>query len=265
MQSKQPVRILLIGLGLVVALGLVFAHETSLFAATTVSGQIPLRANGLFAQVVITPTKDNTLYESSGAQFSNGKGENLFVGNTAMNSARRALLAFDIAGQLPADATIISATLQLQMSKTAAGAQSLSLHRVQSDWGEGTSDAGGNEGGGTTPTTGDATWVHQFFDTQLWQTPGGDFVVTGTATTTVNNIGVYIWRSPQMVADLQSWLNAPTTNFGWILLGNEAQTTSTKRFGARENSTPANRPQLTIVYQSAQSGLHFVYLPLAQK
>lgn len=265
MQRKQPVSTLLIGLGLVVAFWLAFAHETFLFAATPVGGQIPLGANNPFAQVVITPTKDNTLYESSGAQFSNGKGENLFVGNTAMDAARRALLAFDIAGQLPADATIISATLQLQMSKINAGAQSISLHRVQSDWGEGTSDAAGNEDGGTTPTSGDATWVHKFFDTQLWQTPGGDFVVTGTATTTVNNIGVYIWRSPQLVADLQSWLNAPTTNFGWILLGNEAQTTSAKRFGARENSTPANRPQLTIVYQSAESGLHFAYLPLVQK
>jgi len=265
MQLKQSVRALMIGLGVLAVLGLAFGNKAALFAAMRAGGYTSLQLNQPLAQVILTPSKDNTLYQSTGAQFSNGAGENLFVGNTNSRAARRTLIAFDIAGQLPADATIISVTLQLQMSKTNAGAQSISLHRLQSDWGEGTSDAADNEGSGTTPTTGDATWLYRFFDTQNWQTPGGNFVLTDTATITVNNVGFYTWHSPQMAADVQSWLNTPATNFGWLLLGNETQASSAKRFSAKENSTVANRPQLTIVYQSATPLFRFVYLPLVQK
>ena len=63
--------------------------------------------------VVLTPSRDNTLYESPTGELSNGAGEYLFAGSTLNGNRRRALLAFDVAGQLPAEATIESATLTL--------------------------------------------------------------------------------------------------------------------------------------------------------
>jgi hypothetical protein len=254
------------GIGLVI--GLLFCAGTfsaRLVVAAGVTDQ-PTQATIPFAQVVITPTKDNTLYESPTGGTSNGAGQHLFVGQTSGGSMRRALVAFDIAGQIPAGATIVSATLQLQMSKTNAGAEPIGLHKVSADWGEGTSDATANEGSGATATTGDATWLYTFFNTAQWSTDGGDFAPTASATLSVNGIGFYTWDStPGMVTDLQSWLDAPATNFGWILLGNETAVGTAKRFSSRENATVAARPQLTVVYQTSSEPLQFVYLPLIQK
>ncbi len=216
--------------------------------------------------VILTPVKDNTLYESDSGDTSNGVGAFFFVGKTSGGEIRRGLLAFDVAGQLPAGATVVSATLQLQMSKTSGGPANVALHRALADWGEGSSDASASEGQGATATTGDATWLHTFFDTALWQTPGGDFAPTTTASIQVGNIAVYQWSSsPTMVADVQQWLDDPASDFGWVLVGDESNNKTTKRFTARESATAANRPQLTVVYTVTGTASSVVYLPLVQK
>jgi hypothetical protein len=55
------------------------------------------------------------------------------------------------------------------------------------------------------------------------------------------------------VADVQGWLTNPSTNFGWIIIGNEGGTGTSKRFDSRENDTTANRPQLTVNYTTSTS------------
>lgn len=260
----------IIGTGFVMSLLLCFGAFSTrpAFAAGAWVDQQPIRATIPLVQVVITPTKDNTLYEDATGGTSNGAGQNFFVGQTRDGEERRALVAFDIAGQIPAGATIVSATLKLQMSRTnpTAGAQPIALHKVSADWGEGTSNASANEGRGATATPGDATWLHTFSSTAQWNTAGGDFAPTASATTTVTDIGIYTWGSTSgMVTDLQSWLDAPATNFGWILIGNETDARTAKRFSSRENSTLTTLPQLTVVYQTSSEPLQFIYLPLVQK
>jgi hypothetical protein len=51
-----------------------------------------------------------------------------------------------------------------------------------------------------------------------------------------------------MTADVQIWLDNPTQNFGWILIGNEVDANSSKRFETRETADPLLRPSLTIKY-----------------
>jgi hypothetical protein len=238
-------------------------RATILYAGTALPDQ-QVSGGTIPITVVLTPTKDNTLYESTNGAVSNGTGEYFFVGNTRSASSRRGLLAFDLAGALPSGATIVSATLQLQMSKTNGGISAVSLHRVLKNWGEGSSNASDPEGSGATATTNDATWLHSFYDTALWQTPGGDFVPTATATISVTVVGVYQWQSPALLADVQDWLINPTSNFGWVLVGNEAANSTAKRFDARENQTAANRPQLLIVYQTGATEQSAVYLPLVR-
>ncbi len=80
----------------------------------------------------LTPSKDNTIYSENASQ-SNGAREYLFAGQTSNGAPRRALLAFDIVGALPAGATVESVTLTLTMSKTVAGDTPVSLHRVSAD------------------------------------------------------------------------------------------------------------------------------------
>jgi len=198
----------------------------------------------------IVSAKDNTLYESLPGDLSNGAGDYFFAGRTARGSLRRGLVAFDVDGNVPAGATITAITLTLHLSQTPAqgGQEIAALHRVMADWGEGTSDADFEEGGGIAATTGDATWIHTFFDTQTWASAGGDFSTTISASQTVDAVGSYSWSGVQMIADAQMWLDTPTTNFGWILIINEAMDASAKRFDTHENPNNSFRPTLRIEF-----------------
>ena len=204
--------------------------------------------------VAIAPSKDNTLYEDPNGALSNGIGQHFFAGRTGIttNVVRRGVIAFDIAGNVPAGATIDSVTLTLRMSRAAFGAtaQPFELKRLLADWGEGTSDATFQEGGGVASTPGDATWRHTFFSTQFWAADGGDFVGLASATRSVpGTIGFYDWGpTPQMAADVESWLDDPASNFGWILTGNDGQLQSARRFDSRENPEVTFRPVLTVEY-----------------
>src|SRR5213075_686193 len=144
-----------------------------LIIATALGGTAPGLAK---ADVInISPIKDNTLYEYDPAEgdLSNALGFHFFAGETAMSELRRGVLAFDIAGNITAGSTITSVTLSMHMSRTALSTPRIvELHRLVADWGEGTSQAAGEEGIGAPATPNDATWRHRFFDTIFWTTEG---------------------------------------------------------------------------------------------
>jgi hypothetical protein len=194
----------------------------------------------------VTPSKDNTLYEYDPAEgdHSNGAGLHFFAGENAMGELRRGVLAFDVAA-IPAGSTITAVTLTVNMSMTPAGLRTVELHKLLADWGEGTSHAPMGEGNGAPATPNDATWRHRFFDTVFWTIEGGDFAAIVSATQSVGGIGQYTWSSTQMVADVQSWLDDPVSNFGWLVLGDETAIATAKRFDTRESASP---PMLTIQY-----------------
>ncbi|GAB4383482.1 MAG: hypothetical protein Kow0022_03370 [Phycisphaerales bacterium] len=200
--------------------------------------------------VTLFAAKDNTLYESSTGSLSNGAGSSFFSGVTAGGEIRRGLIEFDIAAAVPAGSTINSAMLVLNMSRTVSGPQPLSLHAATREWGEGTSNASGQEGSGAVASDGDATWVHAVFDSAggsiLWTNPGGDFVATASATVSVGGVGSYTWSGPGVVSDVQGWLDDPSGNHGWVIVGEEESLATSKRFDSRENINAANRPRLVI-------------------
>ena len=198
--------------------------------------------------ISIMPSKDNTLYEYDPAEgdHSNGAGFHFFAGETAMGELRRGVLAFDIAGSIPPGSTITAVSLSLNMSRTLLEtARTVELHKLLADWGEGTSHAPGEEGDGAPATTNDATWRHRFFDTIFWAMQGGDFSAIVSASQVVGPVGQYTWSSAQMVEDVQSWLDNPSSNFGWLVLGDESTNATSKRFDTRESASP---PVLTIEY-----------------
>ncbi len=199
--------------------------------------------------VTLTPSQDNTLYEgAAGRSLSNGAGQHIFAGRSAEDRLKRAVLAFGVADSVPEGSTIENVTLTLNLSKTSVNEIDVTLHRLLASWGEGTSDANENEGGGAEPTPGDATWTHRFFEDTPWTTDGGDFSDAASATQAVADPGPYTWGStPELVADVQAWLDAPDENHGWLVKGDEAQRSS-KRFDSRENPNEDNRPQLTIEF-----------------
>jgi len=215
--------------------------------------------------VTLTPVRDNTLYEpiapDAFADRSDGAGPTMFTGKVKDADAdpgpgtrvavRRAVLEFDVAGSIPAGATIDSVQLTLYCDKVGQNANfNVYLHRALSEWGEGTSNTGNSQQGrGEPPTTGDATWRHTFYSTQFWTTQGGDYALTASATKAVGPIGTYTWSSTSgMVGDVQTWLNSPSGNHGWVIVGTETQIQTTKRFATRENATVSNRPKLVVNY-----------------
>ncbi|MDH3786222.1 MAG: hypothetical protein OEV00_12960, partial [Acidobacteriota bacterium] len=214
--------------------------------------------------VQIAPTRDNTLYEPvSQVGFqdtSNALGPNLFSGkvkdalnNSGQVAVRRAVLYFDVAGAVPPGATINAVQLTLVANRVKQNTGfNAPLHRLQSDWGQGTSNTGNSQQGrGDTPTTNDPTWQHTFYSSQIWGTPGGDFSATISGTTTVGGNGSYSWGSTStMVSDVQGWLDVPTQNFGWILIVDESQIETAKRFASVNNTDNggADRPSLFIDY-----------------
>src|SRR4029077_2925791 len=221
-----------------------------LFAIAVVAALSSLGGSLATAGTVnINPSKDNTLYEYNPdvGDVSNALGMHFFVGTTAMNELRRGVLAFDIAGNIPPFAVVTAASLSANMSRTPSNtAYDMELHKLVADWGEATSIASGEEGMGAPATPNDATWRHRFFDSIFWTTEGGDYSGTVSASQSVGPVGVYTWSSSQMRADVQSWLDDPASNFGWLVLGDESEILTAKRFDTRESASP---PVLTILYR----------------
>ena len=210
----------------------------------------------LLTTVELLPIADNTLFEDTTGSTSNGAGDHFFAGTVAGgggNEFRRGLLRFDLSS-IPDNATINSVSVQLTVSRTISGDVPVNLHTVLADWGEGGSDAPGQEGQGTTASPGDATWLHSNFPTQVWDNVGGDFNPNSSATEPVGPNGQYTWTSDQLTADVLSWLADPSTNFGWIVIGDESTSGTAKRFDTRENPTEDNRPRLIVDFDAPGAG-----------
>lgn len=200
------------------------------------------------------PNKYNTIYQSDTENLSNGAGDHIFAGNSlqgeAMNT-RRGLLSFDLSS-IPSNATITDVKLTLFMSRSISGAANVSLHKASSNWGQGTSDAPGQEGGGAPSTANDASWSCNFSLDAVscitsWSSVGGDFVATPSSTISVDGGGSYEWNSPELITNVQSWVETPSTNFGWFILGDET-VASAKRFDA---TAATQLPVLEVTYTNS--------------
>ena len=210
---------------------------------------VSLPASMLYAdEINLTASKDNTIY--SEGDLSNGVGQYLFSGTTGIGDFRRALIKFDIVASIPSGATIDNVQLSLNVSKIPdSSSQTFSLFRLTTEWGEGSSNAPGQEGAGTDANTDDATWSHTFFPFEFWITNGGDFEPDVSAAALIGGLGPAVWPSnAEMVADVQKWLEQPESNFGWILVGDELTGGSAKRFDSRENPTADLGPRLQVLF-----------------
>ena len=124
------------------------------------------------------------------------------------------------------------------------------LNRILDSWGEGV----GSDRGGSPATANQSTWNSRFFSSTLWTTPGGDFSSSLSASRLINGNGSYVFNStPNLVSDVQSWLESPSANFGWMLRSeSEATAASIRRFGSR--GAGANSPTLTVIYSVPEPG-----------
>ncbi|MCI4355270.1 MAG: DNRLRE domain-containing protein [Thermoplasmata archaeon] len=218
-------------------------RATRVFAATWVALILGWPAGA--AVVTIAPDRDNSLFEG-GDNRSCGSGP-LFCGATARFGNRRIVIGFDVAGSLPPGSTVTDVELGITVEGAGPSAQDTDVYhvyRLAADWGEQGSAC--SDGAGALAEPGDATWTDRHFPSDAWSVAGGDFAATASGGAAMPTSGPAAFPSqPGMVADVQSWLDTPSGNFGWIILGNEASSASARQIYSRESTSP---PTLRIVF-----------------
>ena len=209
------------------------------------------------ATATINPSQDNTVAQEL-SENSSGTCDRIFAGMTANNDARRALLQFDLSS-IPDGSTINSVTLSMRVDQGGQNqTATMTLYRVNTAWGEGSNGCGPKGGGqGEPAANGAATWLSAKHNANpSWGTPGGDYngTASGSAVSfTGSRSGeVVVWDSASidfdntdMTNDVSDWFANPATNYGWILLGDEANSTTARAFESRD--TGGTAPPVLVV------------------
>lgn len=215
-----------------------------------------LTAPGLADTVTLTSTADNSIYASN-TSAALGAGSTVFVGVVGNGGVTRGLVRFDAASQIPAGSTINSVSLRLNVAGAAQFSgpmTTVDVHRVTSDWGEGTSTPFQGGGTGGAATTDSSTWINTFFPGSNWTTAGGDFVAAPSATLSVGTSGMATFADAGLVADVQAWVDGGAGDFGWLLKDAVESGASARRFSARESSSD---PELVIDFTPPGVGTVF--------
>jgi hypothetical protein len=198
------------------------------------------------ASIGLRPVADTTL-QSAYPTSNFGGGTTMTAGGRRFGGQTRALILFDIADSLPAGAIINSVSFDVTVVRSPIGVMpsTFDLNRLTASWGEGT----GQDQGGSLAGANAATWNNRFGTSgSPWISPGGDFSPTASSSTLITGVGTFVFSStPSLVADVQSWLDHPANNFGWIMLSESELTPVTiERFGSHEDKATA--PSLQIQY-----------------
>jgi hypothetical protein len=218
--------------------------------------------NSLADTTVLRPVADAVLWE---VNPDNNVGKNPDIGVGAVSAAGqgkrgRGLFMFDTS-KIPTNATVTSAKLIVRVVKVPSPKvdANFDLRKVLASWGEGVKSSTT----GAPATAGEVTWKARFAGgagrvATNWSVAGGafgtDFANVVSATTQLRGVANYTFAStPQMVADVQSWVQNTNSNFGWVMICQAEGTQRTaKRIATREaaadTATITNRPLLEVVY-----------------
>lgn len=214
------------------------------------------------AETVLHPTADTTLHErfpeaNLGAHFD-------FAAGTIRDGQRtRALLRFDLREAVPAEATLLSATLELEVTRAPSSggvASVFQVHRALRAWSEG----GKTSATGEPASEGESTWHSARHPSQGWAQPGGaaglDYAAEPSGQVRVAGLGRYSLASgPALVEDVRAWIQRPQENHGWFLIGDaEGVPETARRFAAREDAERG--PTLTLTYALGTNTLRIAEL-----
>lgn len=200
-------------------------------------------------EVLVAANRDCTLYENSTGLLSNGGG-GLFLGNNGQGLERRVLLGFDVGSVVPFGSYVVAAELHCTIQQTQdSEMRNVTVHRLTSDWGEGSNIAPGNGGAGGFAEPGDTTWMHRHWPLQPWGTAGGDIQYWPGAINQMPTSGTLrITTTTSLVDDVQGWITGRVPNYGWLLRSTDTTPGTARRIFSRESGIPSAVPQIKITY-----------------
>lgn len=190
---------------------------------------------GQAGSVSLHPVADTTITQKSSLTPNT-----LTIGTTGPSGgskSSRALLKFDIAGNVPSNAVITSAALTVTVVNVPMTPLNslFDLHTVLFTWNES-----------------DTTWTNRLAATP-WSTPGGavgtDFKSNISQTNFFGSTtGLYTFVSnSNLVADVQNWLQNTNVNFGWVVISEMQGVNFTERtLASREDAV--NTPTLLVQF-----------------
>lgn len=198
----------------------------------------------------LNPVADSSIYENT-PDGNAGAHVGLFAGRSGVSTTSRSVLRFDLSS-IPMGSVVTNATLTMTVER-GTGSPTQSVHRLLASWVEGTGDALGVGGGqGSNPVAGAVSWNSREHGSVLWTAPGGDSVATASATVSpAPAVGSAVWSGSGLIADVQAWVDDPSSNFGWLLKNDvETGSSSVRRYDSREATAP---PLLTVDYNPPAS------------
>ncbi len=172
----------------------------------------------------------------------------------------RALIKFDLSS-FPEDKEIKNVQLIFTEQRTSNRIPKIFVHKIASDWTQGTSDAGCQLDDWcndfvTDITVGetDVTWKEATSGTTAWTAAGGDFDPAQSGTSHGKNASKSLFTSEKLIADVVGWLDGSIENHGWMLKIDEAEIQETggemQRYISNEGVVEVDnmKPRLLIEY-----------------
>lgn len=161
----------------------------------------------------------------------------LSIGTNNKSQSSRALLKFDIAGNIPSNAIITSVALTVTVLNVPPSPVNsiFDLRPVLAAWSEN-----------------DATWTNRLAATP-WSALGGAIGMDFSNKISQTNFfgsstGLYTFISnSNLVSDVQNWLQNTNANFGWVMISEMQGVNSSERtLASRED--PINTPTLLVQF-----------------
>ena len=200
-------------------------------------------ATGLFFPAVAARAQTTNLVPVADTAMRSNVPDQNFGSDTSLpigvanfgSPVNRALFRFDLS-VLPTNAIINDVSLELTVTLHPIGA-TFELHRMLSSWSES-----------------EATWNNRFVTPSPtpWAAGGAlagtDFISDGSAAASLIS-GVNTFNAPGLTADVQTWVNNPGSNLGWILMASGEPAATGEQVGSRED--PVTTPVLAVTYTVA--------------
>jgi hypothetical protein len=165
-----------------------------------------------------TASTTDTYVDEQNPNSSFGGSTTLSVGPKT-NKRTWLLVRFDLSScNIPSTGGADSATLNLRVTTAPGSSQSLDVSTISSTW------------------SGTTTWNSA-------PSTGSPFASIATGTTS------NVTKSVTVTADVDALIKNTSANYGWLISEASSTANVSTLFGAAENGTAANRPQLVINYE----------------